>query len=215
MTVGFVRKPPWSRSPLTPYIRRHGSENSSRPFTPFFAKCSMPSSVTGCDEPQRRPGMRALSAAPRQVITIDERTMIAMQMTSPDVSWRQTPRRSTAASEQDGERSGILPPGEPATVTAQFQPLDPGIVNEAIPAFFIGRNKEGFWVARDAKGKTGGLFLFRNSALSFARHNTQPTRGATLFPSHRFELDLDNNGNALVPPLGSLRRLATRHLQRM
>ena len=78
--------------------------------------------------------------------------MIAMQMTSPDVLRRQTPRRSTTAGKQDGKRSGILPPGEPATVTAQFQPLDPGVVSEAIPAFFIGRNKEGFWVARDVKG---------------------------------------------------------------
>jgi hypothetical protein len=104
---------------------------------------------------------------------------------------------------------------EPATAAAPFRPLDPAIVSEAIPAFFIGRNKEGFWVARDAKGKTGGLFLFRNSALSFARNNSRPTGCATVFPSHRFELDLDNNGNALVPHLGSLRRLATRHLQRM
>jgi hypothetical protein len=157
--------------------------------------------------------MRALSAAPRQVITIDERTMIAMQMTSPDVSWRQTPRRSTAASEQDGERSGILPPGEPATVTAQFQPLDPGIVNEAIPAFFIGRNKEGFWVARDAKGRIGGIFLLENSALSFARRNSWPAGCATIFPSERFELDLENNGNPLVAHLGPLIHLAMRHRQ--
>ena len=157
--------------------------------------------------------MRALSAAPRQVITIDERTMIAMQMTSPDVSWRQTPRRSTAASEQDGERSGILPPGEPATVTAQFQPLDPGIVNDAIPAFFIGRNKEGFWVARDAKGRIGGIFLLENSALSFARRNSWPAGCATIFPSERFELDLENNGNPLVAHLGPLIHLAMRHRQ--
>src|SRR3979490_625014 len=83
----------------------------------------------GWARPRGRRGMRALSAAPRQVITIDERTMIAMQMTSPDVSWRQTPRRSTAASEQDGERSGILPPGETPTVTAQFQPLHSRTLN--------------------------------------------------------------------------------------
>lgn len=101
------------------------------------------------------------------------------------------------------------------TFTAPFPPLDPGIVSEAIPVFFIGRNKEGFWVARDATGSIGGLFLFRNSALSFARNKSRPTGCATVFPSHRFEFDLDNNGNALVPHLGSLRRLVTRHLQRM
>jgi len=136
--------------------------------------------------------------------------MIAMHMTSRDVSRRHTPRRSTAAIEQGGERSGISPPGEPATVTALFQPLDPGVVSEAIPAFFIGRNKEGFWVARDVKGRIGGIFLLKNSALSFARRHSQPGGCATIFPSHRFELDLENNGNPLASQLGSLMRLRRR-----
>jgi hypothetical protein len=100
--------------------------------------------------------------------------MIAVQLTSPDPSRRQVPIRSTAAIERGSERSGMLPADEPATVTAQFQPLDPSIVNEAIPAFFIGRNKDGFWVARDVKGQIGGIFLLENSALSFARRNSRP-----------------------------------------
>ena len=136
--------------------------------------------------------------------------MIAMQMTSPDVSRRQMPRRSTTAGKQDGKRSGILPPGQPATVTAQFQPLDPGVVSEAIPAFFIGRNKEGFWVARDVKGRMGGIFLLENSALSFAKRNSQPGGCATIFPSLSFELDLENNGNPFASQLGCLMRLRQR-----
>jgi hypothetical protein len=140
--------------------------------------------------------------------------MIAMQMTSPDASRRRRPRRSSAAIEHDGERSGILPAVEPATVAAQFQPLDPGIVNEAIPAFFIGRNKEGFWVARDVKGRIGGLFLLKNSALSFARRNSQPGGCATIFLSERFELDLENKGNPLIAQLGLLIRFAMRHRRR-
>jgi len=140
--------------------------------------------------------------------------MIAMQMTSPDASRRRTPRRSTAANEQDGERSGTLPAGEPATVTAQFQPLDPGVVSEAIPAFFIGRNKEGFWVARDVKGRIGGLFLLKNSALLFARRNSWPAGCATIFLSERFELDLENKGNPLIAQLGLLIRFAMRHRRR-
>jgi hypothetical protein len=143
-------------------------------------------------------------------LTIDKHTLIAMQMTSPDVSRRQTPRRSTAANEQDRERPGILPAVEPATVTAQFQPLDPGVVSEAIPAFFIGRNKEGFWVARDTKGQIGGIFLLENSALSFAKRNSQPAGCATIFPSERFELDLENKGNPFALQLGSLMRLRRR-----
>ena len=107
---------------------------------------------------------------------------------------------------QNRARSGI-PPAESPTVIAQFQPLDPGIVNEAIPAFFIGRNKEGFWVARDVNGKIGGIFLLENSALSFARRNSRPAGCATIFPSERFELDLENSGNPLVPRLGPLLRL--------
>ena len=137
--------------------------------------------------------------------------MIATQMTSPDASRQQTPGRSTAAIQQDGERSGILPPGEPATATAQFQPLDPGVVSEAIPAFFIGRNKEGFWIARDAKGRIGGIFLLENSALSFARRNSQPGGCATIFLSERFELDLENRGNPFIAQLGLLIRFAMRH----
>jgi len=105
--------------------------------------------------------------------------------------------------------------GEPATDGSQFGPLDPGIVSEAIPAFFVGRNEAGFWVARDAKGTIGGLFLFQNSALSFARNNSQPTGCATILPAHRFELDLKNNGNALLPHWGWLKRLVRRQLQRV
>ncbi len=100
-------------------------------------------------------------------------------------------------------------------VTAQFQPLDPGIVNGAIPAFFIGRNKEGFWVARDVNGQVGGIFLLENSALSFAKGNSRPAGCATIFPSERFELDLENRGNPPVTQLGPLMRLAMRLRQRM
>ena len=123
--------------------------------------------------------------------------MIAMRSTRPDLS------RQQALADA------------PAIVTAQFQPLDPGIVNEAIPAFFIGRNKEGFWVARDVNGKIGGIFLLENSALSFARRNSRPAGCATIFPSERFELDLENSGNPLVGYLGSVRRLAGRSRRRM
>jgi hypothetical protein len=140
--------------------------------------------------------------------------MIAMQLTSPDRSRRQAPKCSTAAIEQEGECSG-LPADAAATVSTQFLPLDPGIVNESIPAFFIGRNKEGFWVARDVKGQIGGIFLLETSALSFAKTNSRPAGCATIFPSERFELDLENKGNPLVAPLGSLMRLTRRPHRRM
>ena len=136
-------------------------------------------------------------------------------ITSQDLSRCQVPGRSTAAIEREGERPAIAPADEAATVTAQFRPLDPGIVNEAIPAFFIGRNMEGFWVARDVHGQIGGIFLLENSAVSFAKRNSQPAGCATIFPSERFELDLENKGNPLAAQLGSLIHLATRFRERM
>jgi hypothetical protein len=132
--------------------------------------------------------------------------MIAMQLTYPDSSRGPTPERITAT-ERGGKRFDGVAAERPATVTAQFQPLDPGIVNEAIPAFFIGRNKEGFWVARDVNGQIGGIFLLESSALSFARRNSEPKGCATIYPSERFELDLENDGNLLIGHLGSLKRL--------
>jgi hypothetical protein len=137
--------------------------------------------------------------------------MTAVQLTSPDLMRRQAPGRSTAAIVQDGERPAILPADATATITAQFRPLDPGIVNEAIPAFFIGRNMEGFWVARDVNGQIGGIFLLETSALSFARRNSRRAGCATIYPSERFELDLENEGNPLVVRLGYGMRLA-KHL---
>jgi hypothetical protein len=140
--------------------------------------------------------------------------MIAVQLMSLDPSRRQELSRSTAESEQEAERSRHLPVKKPTSVTAQFRPLDAGIVNEAIPAFFIGRNKEGFWIARDVKGRIGGIFLLESSALSFARKNSRPAGCATIFPSERLELDLENNGNPVVAYLRPLMRLATTHRRR-
>lgn len=142
-------------------------------------------------------------------------TMITMQLTCPDLLKRRAPGRSSAALEPDGKSSSILPIDQPASVTTSFQPLDPGIVNETIPAFFIGRNKDGFWLARDVRGKLGGIFLFESSALSFARRNSRPSGCATIFPSEKFELDLENQGNPLIVHLGPLVRLVMRGWQRM
>jgi hypothetical protein len=153
----------------------------------------MRSSATECAWLQRRLS-RSPAAAPRRVIAIEKSAMIAMQLTCPDPSQQQAPGPS---------------------VTAEFQPLDPGIVNEAIPAFFIGRNKEGFWVARDVNGRIGGIFLLETSALAFARRNSEPAGCATIFPSERFELDLENNGNPLIGQFGPLMRLASRFRRRM
>src|SRR5579863_484401 len=116
--------------------------------------------------------------------------MIAMPLTYPDLSKPQA-------------MSPALAPSQPNC----FQPIDPGVVNASIPTFFVGRNRDGFWIARDAKGEHGGIFLFRNSALAFARRAAGPLGCATVFPSERFELDVENQGNPLVGYLKPLLRL--------
>jgi hypothetical protein len=114
----------------------------------------------------------------------------------------------------EAEPARTPPEAEPAGTATPFRPLDAGIVSDAIPAFFIGRNGDSFWVARDTKGRIGGLFLLKASAISFAKTQSGPAGCATIFPTDRFELDLKNSGNPLVPFLRPFMRLAQRLLRR-
>jgi hypothetical protein len=141
-------------------------------------------------------------------------TVVAVQLAGPDLLGQQAPRSSATSIAQDSQRSGLTP-DQPAAVTTPFQPLNADIVNEAIPAFFVGRNKEGFWLARDVKGRIGGVFLFESSALSFARRHYWPSGCATIFLSERLELDLQNQGNPLIAYLRPLMHLAMHVRQRI
>jgi hypothetical protein len=100
--------------------------------------------------------------------------------------------------------------GRDDTAHEQFGPLDSNVLSEAIPAFFIGRNADGFWVARERNGLSGGIFLLESSALSFAHARAGDAGCATIFLSARFELDLENEGNALLDHIAPLLRTATR-----
>ena len=75
---------------------------------------------------------------------------------------------------------------------------DSGVLSESIPLFFIGRNTLGFWVAREAAGRTGGVFLFKRSALRFANKNSAPAGCATMFLNDRLELDVENQGSQVT-----------------
>ena len=136
-------------------------------------------------------------------------------------------RMQTSASEAEYSReqaSGIakpmLPPArpeQPEWLSAEdedtaraLQPLEPGTISDAIPAFFVGRNHDGIWIVREAKGTVGGMFLFKDSATSFARRHSGSTGCATIFPAERFELDIPNNGNPLAALVGQLLRRARR-----
>ena len=89
---------------------------------------------------------------------------------------------------------------------ATLKPLDPDVVSASIPAFFIGRNKAGLWVAREANGSIGGLFLFKSSAVDFANRQSKPARCALVFPTDTFELDIENRGNPLIVLVARLLR---------
>jgi hypothetical protein len=119
--------------------------------------------------------------------------MIAMPLTYPGLSKSQALSQASA----------------PSTQPNCFQPLDPGIVNASIPTFFVGRNRDGFWIVRDTKGENGGIFLFKSSALAFARRASRPLGCATVFPTERLELDVKNQGNRFVGYLKPLLRLLT------
>lgn len=94
-------------------------------------------------------------------------------------------------------------------------PIDPDVVSTAIPAFFIGRNRSGLWVAREARRRVGGLFFFRSSAIDFAHRRSRPDRCALVFPTETFELDVENRGNPLIVLAGRairlIARVTTRH----
>jgi hypothetical protein len=67
---------------------------------------------------------------------------------------------------------------------------DASVLNEAIPLFYIGRNRNGLWVAREAEGRAGGIFLTRRAAAQFAEESYEPSGCATMFVTEPLELDL-------------------------
>jgi hypothetical protein len=91
------------------------------------------------------------------------------------------------------------PSAAPAGQTAELSRRpDTRALSRSIPLFFIGRNRTGLWVAREAEGRTGGIFLFRASALRFAARNSAPKGCATMFLGGRIELDVENRGHRVT-----------------
>jgi hypothetical protein len=78
------------------------------------------------------------------------------------------------------------------------------VLSETIPLFYICRNRHGFWVARDAEGRIGGLFLRRESALRFARRQSAPTGCAIMQLDEPAELDIENQGNRSAALTGAI-----------
>jgi hypothetical protein len=105
----------------------------------------------------------------------------------------------------------------PAVVNFPHRP-DASIINESIPLFYIGQNEKGRWVVRESEGRSGGLFLFKQWAVRFARRQSEPFGCAIMFLAEPIELDIDSQGRCAGPipsakssshPLSSVGNFAT------
>jgi hypothetical protein len=128
----------------------------------------------------------------------------------------------TYSDELLGTAAGQKLPPEPSDASPKYDPAvtsferpGPEVLNRTIAVVFIGRNRNGVWVARDAEGKFGGLFWRKGAAIRFAKANAGPAGCAAVFPQARFELDLDNRGNPFLGRLGIVKRLLVRPARRL
>jgi hypothetical protein len=101
-----------------------------------------------------------------------------------------------------GHRQGAAPPRRPFAVSTTATQLprrpDASALSEAIPLFYIGRNKSGLWVVREAAGGSGGLFLLKQSAARFARQQSESAGCAMMYLAEPFELDVVNQGSRIA-----------------
>ena len=61
----------------------------------------------------------------------------------------------------EDEPARTAPDNEPADTATPFRPLDADIASDAIPAFFIGRDKDGFWIAATPRDEPADFFCAR------------------------------------------------------
>jgi hypothetical protein len=112
-----------------------------------------------------------------------------------------------------GDGQGAAAPRRPvaASTTAQLpRRPDASALSEAIPLFYIGRNKNGIWVVREAEGRSGGLFFLKQSAVRFARRQSEPAGCAMMFLDGPIELDIADQGSRHVTPVSATEK-AARH----
>lgn len=91
---------------------------------------------------------------------------------------------------------------------------DPSIVSRAIPLVYVGRNRDGFWVALDADTRIGGVFLFKSGALRFGHRRRNGILSATMEMA-QLELPGRNRGNPVVGYLVATRHAAARVLSKL
>jgi hypothetical protein len=129
------------------------------------------------------------------------------------VEARRPPLRGICLVAKENRRTDPSKPAVPVGMTATFpRRPDSGVLSESIPLFFIARNRAGLWVAREAEGRTGGIFLFKRSALRFAERSSGPRGCATMFLAEHFELDVENRGDQLIGWIGAVLNVVARYI---
>jgi hypothetical protein len=113
-----------------------------------------------------------------------------------------------------GQGQGAPPPRRPFAVSAMATQLprrpDSSALSEAIPLFYIGRNKSGLWVVREAAAGSGGLFFLKQSAARFARQQSEPAGCAMMYLAEPFELDVVNQGSRIAGLLAAASKAVAR-----
>jgi hypothetical protein len=135
-------------------------------------------------------------------------TMPLQGLDIPRAQRRPTKSSAGAAGREQIHAPRLVPTAEPAA--RLLQRPDPSILSEAIPLVLIGRNSDGFWVAREFDGRFGGIFLRKSSALRFAKNHGEPIGCATMLLAERLELDIENSGPAFVAQLGKVKQVLRR-----
>ena len=129
------------------------------------------------------------------------------------VEARRPPLRGICLVVKENRPTDNPKPVVPVGMTAKYpRRPDSGVLSESIPLFFIARNRAGLWVAREAEGRAGGIFLFRRSALRFAKRSSGPRGCATMFLAEHLELDLENRGNQLIGWIGAVLNVLARYI---
>jgi hypothetical protein len=83
---------------------------------------------------------------------------------------------------------------------------DAKILNEAIPLVAIGRNQAGLWVARDCDSSAGRAFIFKGSAIRFAKRMKGSSGCALMFVNDGLELESVPTGVNQLPRLAKIAR---------
>jgi hypothetical protein len=71
--------------------------------------------------------------------------------------------------------------------------------------FLIGKDKDGFWVAREEYGCAGGRFFTERGAIQFAKRWASPLCCTTISVSDPLELDFKGEGDTFVPLAAALK----------